>query len=99
MLQCINGVSSNLVEGRTKILQLKDLILTVWFNFQTYIYIYIVHTLNAKILNFVKRQFKQYFSYIVAVSFIGGGNQSTPGHERGIEHTTLVVIGTDCTGS
>jgi hypothetical protein len=25
----------------------------------------------------VKRHFQQYFSYIVAVSFIGGGNQST----------------------
>ena len=27
---CINGVSSNPVEGRTKILQLKDLILTLF---------------------------------------------------------------------
>jgi hypothetical protein len=36
-LQCINGASSNPVEGRTKISQFKDLILTVWFNFQTYI--------------------------------------------------------------
>ena len=25
----------------------------------------------------VKRHFQQYFSYIVAVSFIGGGNQRT----------------------
>jgi hypothetical protein len=25
-----------------------------------------------------KRNFPQYFSYIVAVSFIGGGNRSTP---------------------
>ena len=25
----------------------------------------------------VKRHFHQYFNYIVAVSFIGGGNQST----------------------
>jgi hypothetical protein len=38
VLQCINGVSSNPVEGRTKIWQLKNLILTLWFNFQTYIY-------------------------------------------------------------
>ena len=30
MLQCINGVSSNLVEGRTKMCQLKDLILTLF---------------------------------------------------------------------
>jgi hypothetical protein len=37
MLQCINGVSSNPVEGITKNCQLKDLIL---INFQTYIYIF-----------------------------------------------------------
>jgi hypothetical protein len=67
------------------------------------------------------RHFQQYFSYIVAVSFIGGGYRSTrrkpptcrksltnviayccikytsPWH--GFELTTLVVIGTDCTGS
>ena len=30
VLQCINGVSSNPVEGRTKILQLKNLILTLF---------------------------------------------------------------------
>jgi hypothetical protein len=37
LLQCINGVCSNPVEGRTKICQLKDLILTLFgFNFQTY---------------------------------------------------------------
>jgi hypothetical protein len=30
VLQCINGVSLNPVEGRTKILQLKDLILTLF---------------------------------------------------------------------
>ena len=30
MLQCINGVSSNPVEGRTKIWQLKNLILTLF---------------------------------------------------------------------
>ena len=65
-----------------------------------------------------KRYFQQYFSYILAVSFIGGRNRSmrkkttdlsqitnkllshnivssTPCHEL----TTLVVIGTDCTGS
>ena len=29
VLQCINGVSSNSVEGRTNICQLKDLILTL----------------------------------------------------------------------
>ena len=44
VLQCINGVSSNPVEGKTNIWQLKNLILTVWFNFQTYIYIYICWT-------------------------------------------------------
>ena len=30
VLQCINGVGSNPVEGRTNILQLKDLILTLF---------------------------------------------------------------------
>jgi hypothetical protein len=30
VLQCINGVSSNPVEGRTKIYHLKDLILTLF---------------------------------------------------------------------
>jgi len=64
--------------------------------------------------------FQQYFSYIVAVSFIGGGNQRTrrkpPTCRKsltnlitwccikytlpwaGFELTTLVVIGTHCTG-
>ena len=63
---------------------------------------------------------QQYFSYMVAVSFIGGGNQRTwrkpPTCRKsltnfitccieytlpltGFEFTTLVVIGTDCTGS
>jgi hypothetical protein len=42
VLQCINGVGSNPVEGRTKNLTaLKSNSNTVWFNFQTYIYIYI----------------------------------------------------------
>ena len=67
---------------------------------------------------------QQYFSYIMAVSFIGGGNR-VPGEKQwpvtshwqtlshnvvsntimyispwmGFEHTILVVIGTDCTGS
>jgi hypothetical protein len=36
VLQCINGASSNPVEGRTKICQLKGPILTLFgFNFQT----------------------------------------------------------------
>ena len=38
VLQCNNGVGSNPVEGRTK--NLKSNSNTVWFNFQTYIYIY-----------------------------------------------------------
>ena len=42
VLQCINGVSSNPIEGRTKIYQLRYNSNTVWFNFQTYIYIYII---------------------------------------------------------
>jgi hypothetical protein len=38
VLQCINGVGSNPVEGRTKYLTaLKSNSNTVWFNFQTYI--------------------------------------------------------------
>ena len=44
MLQCINGVSSNPVEGRTNILHLNNLILTLFgliFR-RIYIYIYIL---------------------------------------------------------
>jgi hypothetical protein len=42
VLQCINGVGSNPVEGRTKNLTaLKSNSNTAWFNFQMYIYIYI----------------------------------------------------------
>ena len=32
VLQCINGISSNPVEGRTNICQLKDLILTLKYS-------------------------------------------------------------------
>jgi hypothetical protein len=47
VLQCINGASSNPVEGRTKICQLKGPILTLFgFNFQTYIYIYTIFLLG-----------------------------------------------------
>ena len=42
VLQCINGVSSNPVEGRTKIWQLKNLILTLFGLIFRRIYIYIV---------------------------------------------------------
>jgi len=41
VLQCINGVSSNPVEGRTKIWQLKNLILTLFGLFSD-VYIYIL---------------------------------------------------------
>jgi hypothetical protein len=41
VLQCINGVSSNPVEGRTKIWQLKNLILTLFGLIFRRIYIYI----------------------------------------------------------
>ena len=60
------------------------------------------------------RHFQQYFRYIVVVCFIGGGNRSTcrtsltncitkcciefTSPLTGFELTTLVVIGTDCTG-
>jgi len=63
----------------------------------------------------VYRHFQHYFSYIVALSFIGGGNHvptascwltlshnvvsSTPRLSGGFELTTLVMIGTDCIGS
>ena len=40
VLQCINGVSSNPVDGRTKICQLKDLILTLFGLIFRRIYIY-----------------------------------------------------------
>jgi len=57
--------------------------------------------------------FQQYFSYIVAGSFIGGGNQGTQGKTTdklylimlltslwsGYKLTTSVVIDTDCIGS
>jgi hypothetical protein len=49
VLQCINGVGSNPVEGRTKNLTaLKSISNTVWFNFQTYIYIYIYIYIYSK---------------------------------------------------
>jgi hypothetical protein len=38
VLQCINGVSSNPVEGRTKIRQPKDLILTLFDMYISQIY-------------------------------------------------------------
>ena len=50
VLQCINGVGSNPVEGRTtNLTALKFNSNTVWFNFQMYIYIYIhlfIHQLD-----------------------------------------------------
>jgi hypothetical protein len=54
VLQCINGVSSNPVEGRTKNLTaLKSNSNTVWFNFQTYIYI-----VQANKMTFIKHGFR-----------------------------------------
>ena len=42
-MQCINGVSSNPVEGKTtKLTAQKSNSNTVWFNFQTYIYMHTV---------------------------------------------------------
>ena len=47
VLQCNNGVGSNPVEGRTKNLTaLKSNSNTVWFNFQTYIYIHVYTSEN-----------------------------------------------------
>ena len=50
--------------------------------------------------------FQQYFSYVMAVSFIGGGNRHTRRKTTdlsqvtaGFELTILVVIGTNCIGS
>ena len=58
--------------------------------------------------------FQQYFSYIMAVSFVSGGNRNTRRNHRpvashwqtlshiawaGFKLTMLVVIGTDCIGS
>jgi len=44
----------------------------------------------------VKRHFKQYFSYIVTVSFIGGGNQSTwrkpPSCRKSLTNKTLIYL-------
>ena len=62
----------------------------------------------------IQRHFQQYFSYIMAVSFIGWGNQSTQRKAQACRKslrnvimlprvrfklTTLVVIGIYCTGS
>ena len=49
VLQCINGVGSNPVEGRTKKLTaLKSNSNTVWFNFQTYI-IFSINLVSFKV--------------------------------------------------
>ena len=49
VLQCINGVGSNPVEGRTKIYDtLKSNSNTVWFNFQTYI-IFSINLVSFKV--------------------------------------------------
>jgi hypothetical protein len=94
LLQCINGVSSNPVEGRTKICQIKELILTlfayfsdiyiyvvvsffgfwnssnsVWFIFQTYIYMWLSVSLVSGTALTV---FGLFFRHIyVVVSFFG----------------------------
>ena len=49
VLQCINGVSSNPVEGRTKIWQLKNLILTLFGLIFRHIYLYIKSLLKTQI--------------------------------------------------
>ena len=66
VLQCINGVSSNSVEGRIKICQLKDLILTLFgFHFQTYIYIYMISLFLNKPLEYIDiENYKAIYKYI-----------------------------------
>jgi hypothetical protein len=66
VLQCNNGVSSNLVEGRTKNCQLKDLILTLFGLIFRRIYIIWLIVLNAT------------FSYTMATSFSGGRSRREP---------------------
>ena len=42
VLQCINGVNSNPVEGRTeKLIAQKSNFNTVWFNFNIYVYFFV----------------------------------------------------------
>ena len=69
-MQCINGVSSNPVEGRTKIGQLKNLILTlfglIFRRIYIYIYIYIKKSNEIRMLVHIKeiseKKNKTYFS-------------------------------------
>ena len=69
VLQCINGVGSNPVEGRRKNLTaLKSNSNTVWFNFQTYIYIYIQYTYIVELF--------QTASECVQINFIFSDNVS-----------------------
>jgi hypothetical protein len=48
--------------------------------------------LHRQICYGVQRHFQQYFSYIVAVSFIGGGNQSTKGNHQPDYHIKLYRV-------
>jgi hypothetical protein len=69
VLQCINGVSLNPVEGRTKICQLKDLILTLFGLIFRRVYIYNIRTLSVNI-KFICTSFrnKQAFQACFAAS-------------------------------
>ena len=69
VLQCINGVSSNPVEGRTKNLTAqKSNSNTVWFNFQTYIiYIYNIY-IYIYIYIYIKCSIKYYKTLHVEVN-------------------------------
>jgi hypothetical protein len=68
VLQCINGVSSNPVEGRTKFCQLKDLILTLFGLIFRRIYILVEKRNCALLKNQLKINIK--IKFINCVQYI-----------------------------
>jgi len=84
-----------------------------WWNHRDETVLFFLKYIGGCVGYGVKWHFQQHFSYIVGVSFIGGGNRRKPPtclkslimlYRRhlaweGIELTTLVMIGTDCIGS
>jgi hypothetical protein len=67
-MQCINGVSSNPVEGRTNILQLKDLILTLFGLIFRRISYLVLTSLRDKV---TLRLLKLYFNIVDVVEGAG----------------------------